>query len=277
MKRKSIVRDALVKVADQYYDPKYHGSIIERSRVELISNLLGVLRQKSTLQESRILDVGCGKADLLVCLKELGAKNLIGVNLFPLSTKYFTDKRYVEEIFGDKPGKIKYVQCDIDNEQLPFPPGNFDAVLLVDVLEHLSSPGFALKEVSRVLKNDGTLCIRTPNCANLKNRVRMLFGKSPYHDLKGWVFDHRLLVPNTNEKRFQGHIREYTVEELRQLLNYFGLKLLHVKLRPAEHTSYRKVFLKIYNILECLYPRFAYHTLAIAIKDSSTNGRGNIL
>ena len=277
MKRKSIVRDALVKVADQYYDPKYHGSIIDRSRVELISSLLGVLGQKSTLEESRILDVGCGKADLLVCLRELGAKNLVGVNLFPLSTECFTDERYVEAIFGDKLGKIKYVQCDIDNEQLPFPSENFDAVLLVDVLEHLSNPGFALKEIAHVLKNGGVLCIRTPNCANLKNRVRILFGKSPYHDLKGWVFDHRLLVPNTGEKRFQGHIREYTVEELRQLLNYFGLKLLYVKLYPAEHIPYRETFLKIYNILECLYPRFAYHISAIAIKDSSTNVRGNML
>lgn len=273
----TIVRDALIKIAHRYYNPKYHGSIIDRSRVELISNLLDVLGQKSTLEESRILDVGCGKADLLVCLGELGAKNLVGVNLFPLPAECFTDERYVEEIFGDKPGKIKYVQCDIDNEQLPFPTEKFDAVLLVDVLEHLNNPGFALKEISRMLKNGGALSIRTPNCASLKNRIRMLSGKSPYHDLKGWVFDHRLLVPNTSEKRFQGHIREYTVEELRQLLNYFGLKLLYVKLRPAEHAPYRKAFLKIYNILERLYPRFAYHVLVIAIKDSSTNVRGNML
>ena len=274
----TVVRDALIKIADRYYNPKYHGTIIDRSRVELIHNLLRLLQnQRKQLEASSILDVGCGKADLLICLRELGLKNLVGINLFPLSPEYFAHERYIKEIFGDALEKIKYIQRDVDNELLPFPSESFDAVLLVDVLEHLGNPGLVLSEIARSLKKGGIMCIRTPNCANLKNRIRMLFGKSPYHNLKGWVFDHRLLVPNTSEKKFQGHIREYTVEDLRQLLNYFGLKLLHVKLYPAKRAPYHKAFLKIYNLLESLYPRFAYNISAIAIKDISTYARGNIL
>ncbi len=118
--------------------------------------------------------------------------------------------------------------------------------------------------------------MRTPNCANLRNRIHLLFGKSPYHNLKGWVFDHRILAPNISGKKFQGHIREYTIAELKQLLNYFDLRLLHIRLYPAEHAPYHKIFLKIYNILEKLYPRFAYQILIVAIKEVSTDERMNI-
>jgi ubiquinone/menaquinone biosynthesis C-methylase UbiE len=63
---------------------------------------------------------------------------------------------------------FKFLQCDATKENLPFHDENFDIVLLIDALEHPSNPSFMMKGISRILKNNGLLVIRTPNCANLK-------------------------------------------------------------------------------------------------------------
>ena len=73
----------------------------------------------------------------------------------------------------------------------------------VDVLEHLYDPTIALKEIRRVLKSGGYLCFKTPNCANLKNRVKLMFGKSPLHNIDGWLFNDRYYTPS-GETKFRG-------------------------------------------------------------------------
>ena len=267
MIEKTIVRDALISVANKYHNPKYYRNIIDRSRVKLISKLLYLLQNQGKQFEAlSILDVGCGNCDLLLFFMNLGVKKLAGVNLFPLSSDLFHSEEAIAELFGKESGRINYIECDVDKYPLPFHDETFDIVLLIDVLEHLYDPGFALKEIARVIKRGGYICLRTPNCANLKNRLRLLLGKSLYHELKGWIFDHRFHVPKTGEKKFQGHIREYTVEELNRLLGYFGFRLSHIRTHPAEHYPQHRNLLKIYNILERLYPRFAYTISIIAIR-----------
>lgn len=268
---KNITRHAFGRVADKYYDPKYHESIIDNSRVELISHFLCLLRNHGEeVKKLSVLDVGCGKCDLLFFFGDLGVENLVGVNLFPLNSTVFRSRELVTELFGDGKGRVKYIECDVDKDQLPFSDETFDLVLFIDVLEHLYDPGFVLKEIARVTRSEGYLCMRTPNCASLKNRVQLLFGKSPYgDDLEGWLFSHRFYAPKTGEKKFQGHIREYCIEETHQLLRYFGFRSIYTKLHQAELYSQHRKLLKIYNILECLCPRFAYQLSIIAIKDSS--------
>jgi len=50
--------------------------------------------------------------------------------------------------------KSEYLLVDISTERLPFQDGEFDAVYLYEVLEHLMSPMFTILEISRVLKKD---------------------------------------------------------------------------------------------------------------------------
>jgi SAM-dependent methyltransferase len=46
---------------------------------------------------------------------------------------------------------------------LPFADRTFDAVLFLDVIEHLDTPGSALREIARVLKDTGRLLVSGPN------------------------------------------------------------------------------------------------------------------
>ena len=61
------------------------------------------------------------------------------------------------------------------NDFLPFRSATFDAVDLVEVIEHIENQPQLLREISRVLKPGGVLIVTTPNVLNLMSRVRFLF------------------------------------------------------------------------------------------------------
>ena len=49
-----------------------------------------------------------------------------------------------------------------DAHELPFACGAFDSVLCTEVLEHLSDPGRAVREIHRVLRGGGAALLTTP-------------------------------------------------------------------------------------------------------------------
>jgi SAM-dependent methyltransferase len=101
---------------------------------------------------------------------------------------------------------------NVENERFPFADGSFDVVLFCEVLEHLPhDPLFALHEIRRVLKPEGTLILTTPNVARLENVARLLAGENIYDPYSGYGLYGR-------------HNREYTAEELRRLLEHVGFR-----------------------------------------------------
>lgn len=91
----------------------------------------------------RVLDVGCGIGDLLRY-----RANTVGVDINPLTVEWCRheglDARLMEE------------------DRLPFADGEFDGVMLDNVLEHISHPGPLLGEIHRVTRRGGTLLIGVP-------------------------------------------------------------------------------------------------------------------
>lgn len=70
---------------------------------------------------------------------------------------------------------VNWVRHDVDaREPLPFPRGSFDAVVSVELLEHLRAPHLALTEMVRVLRTDGPLVLAMPNYGSVGYRVRYL-------------------------------------------------------------------------------------------------------
>ena len=56
-------------------------------------------------------------------------------------------------------------------EQLPDPPESFDAITMLDVLEHLSAPQQDLARVHQLLRRDGLLVINTPDAGSWTARL----------------------------------------------------------------------------------------------------------
>jgi SAM-dependent methyltransferase len=61
------------------------------------------------------------------------------------------------------------------NAFLPFKSGTFDAVNLVEVIEHIENQPQLIREIGRVLKAGGMVLVSTPNILNVHSRLRFLF------------------------------------------------------------------------------------------------------
>jgi 2-polyprenyl-3-methyl-5-hydroxy-6-metoxy-1,4-benzoquinol methylase len=77
------------------------------------------------------------------------------------------------DIFTDQfvPRDIPIKKVDLNAELLE-PPGSADAILALEVIEHLENPRAFLREAARVLKPGGGLVLSTPNVATIGSKLR---------------------------------------------------------------------------------------------------------
>jgi ubiquinone/menaquinone biosynthesis C-methylase UbiE len=108
-----------------------------------------------------VLDVGCGRGEILRHCANLGA-NAYGVDYAEVAVKMSQD--VLDKLDDDVPGHGGVALSDA--KKLPFPDNFFDRVLMFDVVEHLHpwELHLALLEVKRVLKPNGMFIVHTaPN------------------------------------------------------------------------------------------------------------------
>ena len=108
-----------------------------------------------------ILDVGCGRGEILRRCAQLGA-DAFGIDYAAVAVRM--SQQVIRGVGEVAPGKTAVMQADA--KHLPFPDGAFDRVLMFDVVEHLHPWELheAMLEVRRVLKPDGRFIIHTaPN------------------------------------------------------------------------------------------------------------------
>jgi methionine biosynthesis protein MetW len=72
---------------------------------------------------------------------------------------------------------LKAHRLDLNDGLPPFAPGEFDGVVMLEVIEHIVAAEELLGEVNRVLKPGGFLILSTPNFAFFRNRLRILIGR----------------------------------------------------------------------------------------------------
>jgi len=151
---------------------------------------------------SRILDAGAGELD---------------------KKRFCSHLNYVSQDFaqydGQGDGRGKHTQTwdnsklDIisDITAIPEPTGSFDAIMCIEVFEHIPDPISAIKEFSRLLKPGGYLIITAPFCSSTHF--------APYHFYTGfntYFYDKHLpangfAISEINEN---GNFFEYVAQEL---------------------------------------------------------------
>lgn len=115
--------------------------------------------------ESKVLDLGCGKGELLETL--IKKKNVIGHGID------INEENIIECI---KKG-VSVFQGDIDEGLLEYKEQSYDYVILSQTIQVVHKPLFVIKEMLRVGKK-GIICF--PNFAHWKIRWQLLFnGQMP--------------------------------------------------------------------------------------------------
>lgn len=151
---------------EKYFSPTaYSGTELEQmlwyfllklfSRSSRIAFLyiISLLKNKSS---SKVLDVGCGYGELLKLLKEDGWKSY-GVDTSSTAAK-----------------KAREMGLDVFTGELidaGFLDKYFDVVILHHSLEHMHDPTEVLREVHRILKDNGVLIISVPNIDSIEAKI----------------------------------------------------------------------------------------------------------
>jgi len=118
--------------------------------------------------------------------------------------------------FGDprKQHDVDIHIFNVEHDPFPFSDGIFDAVLCMELIEHLTySPTHMLAEAHRVLKPGGLLFLSTPNAVDMRKTASLLLNRSAGFRYSGYGMYGR-------------HNREFTLAELRMLVKACGYHVL---------------------------------------------------
>ena len=108
---------------------------------------------------------------------------------------------------------IKTDLIDFDLEQ-EFGPSSIDVVCSYHCLEHFHhSPRKVVTSSLKALKRGGFIFIEVPNAVNILKRIKIALGKTNYNPFDNYY----------ESDRFVGHIREYSVDDLKQFAEYLSL------------------------------------------------------
>jgi ubiquinone/menaquinone biosynthesis C-methylase UbiE len=127
----------------------------------LSRRLSAALAQARVEPGMRVLDVGCGRGEIIRHCARLGA-DAVGIDYAPVAVRMTRD--LIRSDGSDVPGYLGVARADA--KRLPFARQSFDRVLMFDVVEHLYPWELheAFLEVCRVLKPEGRLIVHTaPN------------------------------------------------------------------------------------------------------------------
>ena len=170
----------------------------------------------------RILDAGCAGGGNGALMKAAGAREVVGIELSPAAAERAAarlDLVLVDDL------------ATIDLEPLAREP--FDALLLIDVLEHLVDPDATLVRLLSVVRSGGLVVASIPNVAHVWVIANLLAGRWPQKD--SGIFD-------------RTHLRFFARRDMIRLLERAGLDVVEV--RPY-FTRYR--LLRGLSLLLSLY------------------------
>ncbi len=148
------------------------------------------------------LEVGCGEGFCTRSIAHWSRKPFARIEGFDLDAARIAK---AQGLWSDE-GRIRYRVSDA-GKPFPYGAGEFDAVVLLDILEHVGEPEFLLRESLRVLKKGGVFFLVVP-CEGEPGT------------LHGWL--HRRQWKGS--ERYGGHVQQFRKKEIEALLGKMGLE-----------------------------------------------------
>jgi SAM-dependent methyltransferase len=169
-----------------------------------------LLRQLGSDKSVRVLDAGAGHGAMSRRLHEAGY-DVHACDFRP-------------DIFYFQPVECRQANL---NDSLPYADESFDAVVAVEVLEHLLDHDRFFSECHRVLKPGGKLIATTPNILSLKSRLRFL----------GTGFFYSFEPLRTEDDDGLQHVSGRTLNQYHYLARRNGMTIRSVEVDKYQSTS----------------------------------------
>lgn len=189
-------KDLHKKVPPDWYYASIKRNLLQKiwhkSRFKVVGNLIEPTG-------GRVLDIGSADGVFTkVILERSKADQVIGIDVLQDSVKWANDHW--------KNKKVKFQVGDA--HKLEFKPSTFDAVFILEVLEHVFEPEKVIEEIRRVLKSGGYVIILVPSDSLLFRLVWFLVKK--FWWAKIWE---------------DTHVQSFTGDLLPELVKSVGLKI----------------------------------------------------
>ncbi|NOZ23089.1 MAG: class I SAM-dependent methyltransferase [Planctomycetes bacterium] len=146
-----------------------------------------------------LLEIGCGYGALLGEAQRAGF-DVCGWEVNPRKCEYIKRTHGVENVFWEPPW------------ERGLPDRTFDVIAMLDVIEHIREIHEILREIRRLLKDDGILYLNTPNLDGIRSRIKR----------RRWPYFIAL-----------SHIYFFTCETLDKLLRTEGMTVRKRLIRPS--------------------------------------------
>lgn len=155
--------------------------------------------------QSAVLDLGCGEAHIGRYLKSCKSCYVVGIDRIAIRSDATLDR---------------FIIHDLNDSDLPVKTSDYDYVLLLDIIEHLSSPESLMEHLRQTARGDRQtlLLVSVPNIAFFPVRLMLLLGQFNYG--KRGILD-------------LTHTRLFTVKSLRHLFAQTGYEVLRLQGIPA--------------------------------------------
>lgn len=185
----------------------------------------------------KVLDLGCGRGGVMERLHPL-ADLTVGVD---------ADMASLREHRAQDISRVQAMA-----EKLPFPSDSFDLVICSWVLEHLTEPEKAFREIARVLKPGGRFIFLTPNLLHPIPRLSQKIARI------GALLQ-RVLVAGLYGRKskdvFPPYYRANTVTEIEKIASRTGLRRVSIlTVEDPTYTAFNRLFFRLSVMLERFIP-----------------------
>ena len=197
------------------------------------------LLQRFVGKNRRVLEFGCSTGYISRLLKQHGC-SVVGVEL----------DGEAAELAASVCDQVLVVDLNSNTWSQPV-KGQFDSVLMGDVLEHLVCPDQVLRSVRPFLLPDGEVIISLPNIVHWTQRIKILFGQFNYQPTG--------LLDET-------HLRFFTLRSARALIENSGYRIVDFHPIIGGHLSSHFRFL--WQALANIWPNLFGYQLLFRIRPS---------